>query len=133
MVRVGGTQTIGRDLRQPPQLGPNETVISRAYSSEGDAHEQTIHRKQIVAILHELDAGSSAKELGRRHGVHPNTIGAWKAKNHGMKASDVVRIRQLGDENARLKRVVANQTLEIDAVRDLLAKNFPGPQRAKKR
>lgn len=88
---------------------------------------------QIVSILHELDAGTSAKELGRRHGVHPNTIGAWKSKYHGMEATDVVRLRQLEDENARLKRVVANQTLEIDAIRDLLAKNFPGPQRAKRR
>jgi len=89
--------------------------------------------QQIVGILHELDAGASAKELGRRHGVHPNTISAWKTKYHGMEAADVVRLRQLEDENTRLKRVVANLTLENDAVRDLLAKNFPGPQRAKRR
>jgi len=50
-----------------------------------------------------------------------------------MEAADVVRLRQLEDENTRLKRVVANLTLENDAVRDLLAKNFPGPQRAKRR
>jgi putative transposase len=88
---------------------------------------------QIVSILHELDAGATAKELGRRHGVHPNTITAWRTKYHGMEASDVVHLRQLEDENARLKRVVANLTLENDAIKDLLSKNFPGPQHAKKR
>ena len=75
----------------------------------------------------------TAVEVGRRHGVHPNTIGAWRAKYHGMETSDVVKMRQLEDENTRLKRVVANLTLENDAIKDLLAKNFPGPQRAKKR
>ena len=89
--------------------------------------------QQIVGILHELDAGATAKELGRRHGVHPNTIAAWKAKYHGMEVSEVVHMRQLADENTRLKRVVADQTLENAAIKDLLAKNFPGPQRAKKR
>lgn len=89
--------------------------------------------QQIIGILHELDAGAAAKELGRRRGVHPNTIAAWKTKYHGMEASDVVKMRQLADENTRLKRVVANLTLENDAIKDLLAKNFPGPQRGRKR
>lgn len=89
--------------------------------------------QQIIGILRELDAGATAKELGRRHGVHPNTISAWRTKYHGMEASDVVHLRQLADENTRLKRVVANLTLENDAIKDLLAKNFPGPQRARKR
>ena len=89
--------------------------------------------QQIVGILRELDAGATAVEVGRRHGVHPNTISAWRAKFQGLEVSDVVRMRQLEDENTRLKRVVANLTLENDAIKDLLAKNFPGPQRAKKR
>ena len=89
--------------------------------------------QQIVGILHELDAGATAKELGRRHGVHPNTIAAWRSKYHGMEVSDVARMHQLADENTRLKRVVADLTLENAAIKDLLAKNFPGPQRAKKR
>lgn len=89
--------------------------------------------QQIVGMLRELDAGATAIEVGRRHGVHPNTIGAWRAKYSGMEATDVVKMRQLEDENSRLKRVVANLTLENDAIKDLLAKNFPGPQRAKKR
>jgi len=89
--------------------------------------------QQIIAILREIDAGATAIDVGRRHGVHPNTIGAWRTKFHGMDGGDVVRMRQLEDENTRLKRVVANLTLENDAIKDLLAKNFPGPQRVKKR
>jgi putative transposase len=49
---------------------------------------------QIVSILRELDAGATAKELGRRHGVHPNTISAWRTKYHGMEASDAVHRKE---------------------------------------
>ncbi|MBV8136278.1 MAG: transposase [Deltaproteobacteria bacterium] len=63
--------------------------------------KKRLTEQQIVGILHQLDASATAKELGRRHGVHPNTIAAWKAKYHGMEASDVVHMRQLADENTR--------------------------------
>jgi len=50
---------------------------------------------QIVDILREFDAGVSTQELGRRHGVHANTIRLWRAKYAGMELSDVVRLKQL--------------------------------------
>ena len=59
--------------------------------------------QQIIGILRELDAGANAIEVGRRHGMHPNTIGVWRSKYHGLEASDVVKMRQLEDENSRLK------------------------------
>ena len=58
---------------------------------------------QIVSILKEHDAGASFIELGRRHGVHPNTISAWKAKYGGMESSEVARSRAVDDENSRLR------------------------------
>ena len=81
--------------------------------------------QQIVGILREIYAGATAIEVGRRHAVHPNTIGAWRSKYAGMEASDVIHMGQLEDENSRLKRVVANLTLENDAIEDLLAKTSP--------
>ena len=88
---------------------------------------------QIVSILKEHDAGASFIELGRRHGVHPNTISAWKAKYGGMESSEVARSRAVDDENSRLRRIVANLTLENDAMRQLIEKNSWGRPDEKKR
>jgi putative transposase len=88
---------------------------------------------QIVSILKEHDAGASFVELGRRHGVHPNTIGAWKAKYGGMESSEVARSRAVDDENARMRRIIANLTLENDAMRQLIEKNSWSPPTEKRR
>lgn len=88
---------------------------------------------QIVSILKEHDAGATFVELGRRHGVHPNTLAAWKSKYGNMEASELARARELEDENARMKRIIANQTLEIDAMKSLISKNSWGPRSEKPR
>jgi len=88
---------------------------------------------QIVAILKEHDAGASFIELGRRHGVHPNTISAWKAKYGGMESAEIARARSVDDENTRLRRIVANLTLENDAMRQLIEKNSWGRPDEKRR
>jgi putative transposase len=88
---------------------------------------------QIVAILRELEAGATIGEVSRRHGVHTNTLSNWRAKYAGMTASDLARMRQLQDENGRMQRIIARQALELEAVRDLIAKNGWGPHSAKKR
>ena len=80
---------------------------------------------QIVSILKEHDAGASFVELGRRHGVHPNTVAARKAKYGGMKSGEIARSCVVDDENTRLRRIVANLTLENDAMRQLIEKT-PG-------
>ena len=72
---------------------------------------------KIVSILKELDAGTPATELGRRHGVHPNTIGIWKQKYAGLETSDLARLKQLESENAQMQRIIARQALEIEAVK----------------
>lgn len=88
---------------------------------------------QIVGILSELDAGVSASELARRHGIHLNTLRNWQAKYAGLNVSDVTRIKQLEDENARLRRVVANLTLDVDALKYALSKNYSGLHSGKSR
>lgn len=88
---------------------------------------------QIVAILKEHDAGAMFIELGRRHGVHPNTVSAWKAKYGGMESSEIARARAVDEENARLKRIVANLSLELDAAKWLIEKNSWGPHPEKPR
>jgi len=82
---------------------------------------------QIVDVVREYDAGVSPKELTRRHGIHVNTIRPWKAKYTGMDVSDVVRLKQLEAENAQMQRIIARQTIKIDAMDDLIRKNGWGP------
>jgi len=72
---------------------------------------------QIVAILKEHEAGVATKELCRRHGVSPATFYNWKAKFGGMEVSDVAKMKALEDENRRLKRIVADQALNIDVLK----------------
>ena len=72
---------------------------------------------QIVAILKEHEAGIATKDLCRRHGVSPATFYSWKSKFGGMEVSDVAKMRALEDENRRLKRIVADQALNIDVLK----------------
>jgi len=79
---------------------------------------------QIVAILKEHDATGKTAEICRRHGIHPNTLRNWKAKYGGLEVSDVVRMKQLEEENARLKRIVANLAMDNDALKYINAKKW---------
>jgi putative transposase len=81
---------------------------------------------QIVSILHQHEAGKSVKDIAREHGISEPTFYNWKAKYGGMEISDVKRMKDLEEENARLKRIVANQTLEIDAIKTVLEKKYGG-------
>lgn len=79
---------------------------------------------QIVGILKESDAGAKTPELCRRHGIAPHTFYRWKAKYGGMNVSDVAKLKQLEEENSRLKRIVANLTLDNDALKFINSKNW---------
>ncbi len=81
---------------------------------------------QIVSILRTQETGRTVKEICREIGISDATFYNWKAKYGGMEVSDVVRMKDLQDENARLKRIVANLTLEIDAVKTVLEKKYGG-------
>lgn len=81
---------------------------------------------QIVSILRTQETGRTVKEICREIGISDATFYNWKAKYGGMEVSDVVRMKDLQDENARLKRIVANLTLEMDAVKTVLEKKYGG-------
>jgi len=72
---------------------------------------------QIVGIIKEAEAGTNTKELCRKHGVSTQTFYKWKAKYGGLEISDVAKMRALEDENRRLKRIVADLTLNVDALK----------------
>jgi putative transposase len=80
--------------------------------------------EQIVSILKEAAAGVKTDEVCRKYGVHPNTLYAWREKFAGMTVPDIKRLRALEDENRKLKHMVADQALEIRAIKELLTKNF---------
>ena len=80
--------------------------------------------EQIVAILKESNAGVATRDLCRRHGICEGTFYRWKAKYADMEISEVHRLKALETENSRLKRIVANQALDIDALRHVLSKKF---------
>ena len=80
--------------------------------------------EQIIAILKEAQAGVPVTDLCRKYGVCSNTIYSWKAKYSGLTVSEVRRIKQLEEENRRLKHIVADQALEIQAFKSVVSKNF---------
>jgi len=79
---------------------------------------------QILAILKEYEAGKTANELSREHGISKSTVNNWQAKYSGMTASDIRRLKQLEEENNKLKRMYADVSLQNTALKDLLTKKF---------
>jgi len=76
--------------------------------------------EQIVRILGEVEGGRSIAETSRQYGVSEGTIHRWRKRFGGMELSEVKRLRELEAENARLKRIVADQVLDIAALKELL-------------
>jgi putative transposase len=77
---------------------------------------------QIIGMLKEQEAGLPTAELCRKHGLSPATFYKLKAKYGGMDLSDAKRLKQLEDENAKLKRLVADVMLDNVVLKDLLGK-----------
>ena len=79
---------------------------------------------QIVAILKQGDIGDPIKDLCRQAGISTATYYQWKSKYGGMEASDLRRVKELEAENAKLKRMYAEQALDIAAMKELIAKKL---------
>jgi putative transposase len=79
--------------------------------------------EQILAILKEAESAPTVAEVIRRHGVTPHTYYRWKAKFAGMDVSEARRLKSLEDENRRLKKLVAQQALDNQILKELLGKD----------
>ena len=79
--------------------------------------------EQIIGIVKEHEAGRKVPELAREHGISEGTIYAWKAKFGGMEVAGAKRLRGLEDENRRLKQMVADLSLDKEALKTVIQKN----------
>lgn len=80
--------------------------------------------EQIIRILQEVEAGLGVKEVSRKHGICEQTYYRWKSKYGGMDVSDAKRLKALEEENRKLKRIVADQLLDIVALKDVCSKKW---------
>ena len=80
--------------------------------------------EQIIGILKEAEAGAKAKELCRKYGISEATFYNWKAKYAGMTVSEARRLRELEQENTRLKKLLAEAELDKAALKDLLGRKW---------
>ena len=81
---------------------------------------------QMVEALKQVEAGRKAEDVARQYGVSKHTIYAWKAKYGGMEVSEAQEVKQLREENARLKKLVADLSLDKDMLQSVIRKNSLG-------
>ena len=82
------------------------------------------NESQIAAILKEAEAGAAVADVARKHGISAATFYAWRSKYGGMAVSDMQRLRELEQENARLKRMYANLSLDHELLKEVAAKKW---------
>jgi putative transposase len=80
--------------------------------------------EQIIAIVKEQEAGMATAEVCRRHGISGATFYKWKAKYGGLEVSEAKRLRSLEDENAKLKKLLAEAMLDIAVLKDISSKKW---------
>lgn len=80
--------------------------------------------EQILQLLQEWDAGGKPADLCRRHGITETTLYRWKRKYGGLQVNEAKRLKALEEENRQLKRLVADQALNLQVVKDLLGKKW---------
>jgi putative transposase len=88
---------------------------------------QRFTEEQIIAVLREHEAGAKTADLARKHGISEATLYNWKSKYGGMGVSDAKRLKALEEENAKLKKLLAEQMLDAAALRELPSKKWWGP------
>ena len=79
---------------------------------------------KIIGILKQSEAGAKTSELCRQHGISAATFYGWRSKYGGLEVSEAKRLKQLEEENAKLKRIVADQALDITMLKDLVGNKW---------
>ena len=79
---------------------------------------------QIIGVLKEHEAGAKTADLARKHAISEATLYNWKARYGGLEVSEAKRLKALEDENAKLKKLLAEQMLDVAAMRELLSKKW---------
>ena len=80
--------------------------------------------EEIIRILKEVETGTRVAEVCRQYGVSEQTVYRWRTKYGGLSASELHRLRELEAENSRLKRIVAQQALDIDVLKEVVSKKW---------
>jgi putative transposase len=80
--------------------------------------------EQIIGVLKEAEGGTKVIDLCRKYGISDATYYNWKAKYHGMEVNELKRLKQLEDENRKLKQLVADQALDIQALKYVISKKY---------
>jgi putative transposase len=92
--------------------------------AKGYQMKKRFSEEQIIQMLAEIRAGKSVKELSRQHGITLQTIYTWKSKFGDMSTSEAQKLRSLEQENARLKRLVADLSLDNQILKDVNSKKW---------
>jgi putative transposase len=98
--------------------------LESGHLKDGPMKRARFTEEQIISVLKEHEAGAKTADLARKHGVSEATLYNWKSKYGGMDVSEARRLRALEDENAKLKRLLAEAMLDSAALRELLSKKW---------
>jgi putative transposase len=80
--------------------------------------------EKIIAVLNEAEAGAKVADLCRKHGISDVTFYGWRKKYKGLQVAEAKKLKKLEDENSRLKRIIANQAIDLEMLKEVVSKKW---------